>query len=234
MSPVEVRARNTPPPTALLIKTPEQQAFALENVNSDSFRAYLSANDLALIVMRNVTSRDRADRQQPYNLRVPNGTQTLGSADKIYDIAHMQFFQADQIRGLGIVNPGDTPQDGRRMLAQPLHDPAVLSANVADASGPATSAAIASDGSVAMIVPANRPLAWQSTGPDGTPVVRERYWISFQPGEIRACDGCHGVNTLNQANQPAASNVAVALRALLARYRDRQIDLIFHNPFEIR
>jgi len=234
MSPVEVRARNAPPATSLLLKTPEQQAFALENVNSDSFRAYLSANGLALIVMRNVTSRDGADQQQPYNLRVPNGTQTLGSAGKIYDIAHMQFFQADQIRGLGIVNPGDTPQDGRRMLAQPLHDAAVLSANITDNSGPPTSSAIASDGSVAMIVPANRPLAWQSTAPDGTPVVRERYWISFQPGEIRACDGCHGVNTLNQAGQPAASNVSAALRALLARYRDRQIDLVFDNPFEPR
>jgi hypothetical protein len=65
-------------------------------------------------------------------------------------------------------------------------------------------------------------------------VVRERYWISFQPGEIRACDGCHGVNTSNQAGAPAASNVASALRSLLAHYRNRQIDLIFSSEFEPR
>ena len=234
LSPVEVRARATPPVTAFALKAPEQQAFALENVDINAFRAYLKSNGQALIVMRDVTSRDRADQQQPYNLRVPGGVQTIGNAGLLYDIAHMQFFQADHIRGLGIVNPGDTPSPGRRVLAQTLHDIASVHINAFDATGPAGSTMIAADGSVAMVVPADRPLAWQSTAPNGAPVVRERYWISFQPGEIRACDGCHGVNTANQAGQPAATNVATALRALLARFRNRQIDLIFNNEFEVR
>jgi len=234
LSPVEVRARATPPATAFALKPPEQQAFALENVDVNAFRAYLRANRQALIVMRNVTSRDAADRQQPYNLRVPGGVQTIGNAGVLYDIAHMQFFEGDHIRGLGIVNPGDTPAPGRRVLAQPLHDPVSVLINATDANGPPGSTTIAADGSVAMVVPADRPLAWQSTAPDGTAVVRERYWISFQPGEIRACDGCHGVNTANQAGQPAATNVAAALRVLLARYRNGQIDLIFSNEFEVR
>jgi len=64
--------------------------------------------------------------------------------------------------------------------------------------------------------------------------VRERYWLTFQPGEIRACDGCHGVNQQNQAGQPAAQNTAQALLALLARWRDGQVDLIFANGLESR
>jgi hypothetical protein len=43
----------------------------VENVDPQAFRAYLRANGLAVIVMRNVTTRDSADRQQPYNLHVP-------------------------------------------------------------------------------------------------------------------------------------------------------------------
>nr|WP_305119048.1 hypothetical protein [Tahibacter harae] len=125
---------------------------------------------------------------------------------------------------------------GRRVLAQPLHDKPALAANAPNPSGPAGSTAIAADGSVALFVPAQRALAWQSTAPNGTPVVRERYWIGFQPGEIRSCDGCHGVNQQNQAtpSAPAATNTPQALRQLLARWRDRQVDLIFSNGVEER
>jgi len=37
---------------------------------------------------------------------------------------------------------------------------------------------------MAAIVPARRALSWQLTDTNGTGVVRERYWITFQPGEI--------------------------------------------------
>jgi hypothetical protein len=183
------------------------------------------------VVMRNVTTRDDADQQQPYNLRVPGGVQTLGNNGTPYDIAHMQFFQGDQIRGLG---GSASPNDGRRVLAQTMHDPVARLANAPNPGGPAGSAPILDDGSVALFVPALRAMAWHSTAANGTPVVRERYWISFQPGEIRACDGCHGVNQHNQADQPAAQNTALALRQLLARWRDHQIDLIFANSMEPR
>lgn len=233
LSPVEVRARTVPPSTALQLRAPELAAFSAENVDVNAFRSYLRANGLALLVVRNTTTRDRADKQQPYNLRVPGGTQTVGSGGQLYDIAHMQFFQGDQIRSLGGTA---TPRPGRRVLAQAMHDGPAMRANAANPGGPAGSTAIASDGSVAAFVPAQRAMAWHATAPNGTPVVRERYWISFQPGEIRACDGCHGVNQQNQANPaaPAAVNTPQALRQLLARWRDREIDQIFSNGTEER
>lgn len=234
LSPVEVRARPVPPTTALQLKAPELAAFTAENVDVAAFRAYLRANGLALLVVRNATTRDRADKQQPYNLRVPGGVQTIGSGGQLYDIAHMQFFQGDQIRGIGGMA---TPRPGRRVIAQVLHDKPAMVANAANAGGPPGSTAIAADGSVAAFVPAQRALAWHSTSPSGTPVVRERYWIGFQPGEIRACDGCHGVNQQNQTTPtgaPAATNTPQALRQLLARWRDKQVDLIFANGTEER
>ncbi len=234
LSPVEVRARTVPPTTQMMLQAPEQNAFNLEGVDPQQFRTYLRANGLALIVMRNVTTRDRADKQQPYNLRVPGGTQTTAAGGGlIYDIAHMQFFQGDQIRGVG---GSATPSQGRRVLAQVLHDGPTLVANLPNPSGPAGSVPISADGSVALFVPARRALAWHSTSPTGVPVVRERYWISFQPGEIRACDGCHGVNQDNQATPPSppAQNTSIALRELLARWRNKQVDLIFTNGLETR
>ncbi len=234
LSPVEVRPRAVPPRTGFALAAPEQQAFAAERVDVEAFRRYLRANGLGLLVMRNVTSRDGADRQQPYNLRVPGGVRTAADAGKRYDVVHMQFFQGDLLRGIGRQGPGDTPKPGRRVLAQALHDPLAQAVNAPNPDGPAGSTAIAPDGSVAMVVPARRALAWQSTGADGTPVVRERYWIGVQPGEIRACDGCHGVNRENQAGVPAAQNVPAALRTLLARWRDGETDLIFADGNEER
>ena len=90
--------------------------------------------------------------------------------------------------------------------------------------------AFASDGSVAAYVPTRRALAWQSVAPDGTAIVRERYWITLQPGEVRACDGCHGVNQASQSNAPAATNTALAFRQLLATWRDTAP--LFADDFE--
>jgi len=168
-----------------------QQVFAQQGVTVAQMQSYLRANNLALIVSNNVTTRDRNDRQQPFNLRVAGtSTQTLGAGGKIYDVSHLQIFQADQLRGIG----GTTnPRPGRRVLAQAMCDPAVR--NPPLASAPAGSVAMAVDGSVAAFVPARRALSWQLTSPNGTPVVRERYWITAQPGEVRVCTSCHGINT---------------------------------------
>ncbi len=62
-------------------------------------------------------------------------------------------------------------------------------------------------------------MAWQSTDAAGTPVVHERYWINFQPGEIRICDGCHGVNETNQAGNNPSQNQALALGLLLRHWK---------------
>jgi hypothetical protein len=231
MSPVEVVAKAVPPKPAPILAAPEQQAFQLESVNPNDFQTWLRQNNLAAIVMRNVTSRDAADKQQPYNLHVAvaGGVTTVGSGGTVYDLAHMQFFQADQIRGMGI-NQVDGPEAGRRVLAQPLHDPDAMTYNPADPGGPSGGTPIHADGSVALYVPARRALAWQSTDAAGTPVVRERYWITMQPGEIRVCDGCHGVNTVNQAGQPPAQNVAEALRELVRSWKS-DIDQLFKDGF---
>jgi hypothetical protein len=204
---VRPRARVSRAPAAL--EPPERAVLIEENVSEDELRAWLVRRDLALIVTRDQTSRDRAELQQPFNLQVPGGKKTLSKTTpggKVYDIAHFQIFQGDQLRAY--------PQrPGRRVIAQPLHDGA--GSNPPNPGGPAGSVKIASDGSTAALVPARRALTWQSTDPAGNAIVRERNWITFQAGEIRTCASCHGVNTANQAGFATPLNKPQALRELL-------------------
>ncbi|HOX72146.1 MAG TPA: hypothetical protein PK001_10420 [Dokdonella sp.] len=230
LSPVEVRSRAVPANTMEgAPQPPEAQAFAAAAVDFAAFRSFLAARGLGVLVSRNVTTRDGRDKQQPYNLRVPGGVQSVGNAGLRYDISYMQFLQGDQIRGLGGMS---NPTAGRRVLAQPMHDAAALQFMPPPPAGaPAGSVAIASDGSVAAIVPAQRAMAWQSTTADGTPVVRERYWVSVRPGEVRACGGCHGVNTTDQAGQLPAENMPQALKTLLDYWRVNA-DPLFKGNFD--
>jgi hypothetical protein len=211
---VEVVARARPPVTATPIASPEQSVFASEQVNEAAFRAWLKANQLALIVTRNQTARDRDDKQQPYNLRVPGGVQTLGGSGRIYEISHYQILQANMIRAY---NTGSIYQRGRRPIAQPM----AVAANPSNAGGPAGSVRIAADGSTAAFVPASRALTWQSTDPAGVPVVRERLWVTLQPGEIRTCTGCHGENVRNQAGAAPSTTPPEALRLLLRHWKQQ-------------
>ncbi len=209
---VEVVARPVPPATTEApLPAPEQQALAAEGVNLSALRQYLRANELALIVSRNVTRRDQNDRQQPFNLRVPGGVQTLGAGGRIYDVSHLRLFQGDLIRG--IRNGVPTSANGRRVLAQPLHEPAAD--NPPAPGAPPGSVTLGLDGSLAALVPARRAMSWQLNDPAGEMVVNERYWISFQPGEVRVCASCHGSNEVDQAGQPPPTNVPQALRTLL-------------------
>lgn len=216
---VEVRARPIPPQTVETVESPEQAAFTQAGVNLQAFRAYLRQRNLGVVVMRDVTTRDRADRQQPFNLRVDgsNYQNPPTPTGTVYSISHMQFLQADQIRGLTM--GGSSPREGRRVLAVPMHDSAAVALNPPAPGAPAGSVRIAADGSVAAFVPAGRALVWQSTAPNGDPVVRERYWLTVQPGEVRSCDGCHGVNTASQSGQPASTQVADAFVDLLTRWQ---------------
>ena len=216
LQPVEVKPRGKPAKLTVPLPAPEQQTVQQAGINLNALRTYLIQNNLALAVMRNVTIRDDADRQQPFNLHVPGGVQTVGAPGKLYDIQHFQLFQADQVRGLGGIN---TPRAGRRVLARALHESSALSSNKPNPNGPPGSVAVASDGSVAAFVPARRALSWQLTDPQGTPVVRERYWVTFQPGEIRVCASCHGVNDKNQAGNPAPTNPPQALLELLQYWK---------------
>lgn len=214
IDPAEVVARVRPPVTATPIASPEQSVFASEQVNEAAFRAWLKANQLALIVTRNQTARDRDDKQQPYNLRVPGGVQTLGGSGRIYEISHYQILQANMIRAY---NTGSIYQRGRRPIAQPM----AVAANPSNAGGPAGSVRIAADGSTAAFVPASRALTWQSTDPAGVPVVRERLWVTLQPGEIRTCTGCHGENVRNQAGAAPSTTPPEALRLLLRHWKQQ-------------
>jgi len=218
LDPAEVRVRPRPAARRTPLAAPEQSVFEAEGVVVEDFRRNLATNQLALLVGRNATTRDEADFQQPFNLRVPGGAETIGAAGKVYEVSFLQLFQGDQIRGLGLT-PGSTgPRPGRRVLAQHLHDPRV--ANPALAAGaPTGSVQLGTDGSFAAFVPARRALTWQLTAADGNPVVRERYWITAQPGEIRTCTSCHGINEGDQAGHPAPTNSPAALRDLLRAWK---------------
>jgi hypothetical protein len=197
MSPVEVRARTRPTSRTTPLEEPEARVFREEGVSVDAFKADLKKKNLALVVSRDVTRRDEADRQQPYNLRVAGKSAPL--AGKSYEVAHMQFFEARQVRGIGGTA---SPRPGRRVLARA-----------------SSTTKIAADGSMAALVPATRAMTWQTVDPAGTPVVRERYWLTFQPGEVRVCSSCHGVNTRDQLGQTAPSQSGEALRALLREWK---------------
>lgn len=228
-SPVPVRARPRPPLVADPgLEAPEAAAFAEAGSSLESLKAFLKAWDLGLVVVRNATTRDGPDRQQPFNLRVPGGVQTVTGSGQVYDIAHFQLVQGDQVRGYGGTA---NPRPGRRVLARWLNDAAAVRFNPGNPGGPPGSVAIAADGSVAMFVPARRALSWQVNAPNGEPVVRERYWLTVQPGEVRACDGCHGATPTNQVGQGAAQNTPLALRELLTWFEATH-DRVFAGSFQ--
>ncbi len=232
LHPVEVVARTSPPAPVPPIPAPELSAFSAAGVDPQVLQQWMADQNLALVVSRNVTTRDAADRQQPYNLKIAHSsTQTTGSPDTpLREVAYLQFLQGDQIRGY--TWGGTEPRAGRRVLAREMHDPAAIDAN-GPTTGPAGSVRLGDDGSMAAFLPAHRATTWQLTGPASssfTPVVRERYWLSFQPGEVRVCASCHGLNTEDQAGSAVPTNVPEALIELLQSWS--ATGWIFANGFE--
>ena len=71
---------------------------------------------------------------------------------------------------------------------------------------------------MAVFVPITRAMSWQTIDQNATAIVRERNWLSFQPGEIRSCPACHGINTEDQAGNPAPTNNPQALASLLSSW----------------
>lgn len=218
LNPAEVRARQrpgrvvAPPPGA-----PEQQILTQAGVDISQLQTYLTQNNLGLAIARNVTTRDKADTLQPFRLQVtPAGVSTLPGSGTTYNVSWLQFFQADLLRGFGGTA---NPNPGRRVLAQPLHDTAALAANLQGQGGPTGSVRIAADGSMAAFLPARRPMSWQLTDGAGNSIVRERMWVNFQPGEVRVCTSCHGLNTVDQAGQSTPANPPQALLQLLQAWK---------------
>lgn len=212
--PVEVVARPIPTPKTEPLETPEKNVLLAE-LGSDagilSLRQWMSDNNLALIVVRDSTKR--ADKQQPFNLKVADSPhQSAAPGSTPTEIDYMQILHAEYLRTYGSAN-GSTPtaDRGRRQIARAIS--AALNPPVPTA--PAGGVQIAEDGSVAAFVPAGRATTWQLTESDGTPVVRERYWMTMRKGEIRFCHGCHGANTADVHGQPNDESESVALANLL-------------------
>lgn len=183
LDPVEVVAR--PMPATLTSEVPDIERTIIDSAMSqsggyDALVQYLKDNGYALVISRNVTRR--ADEQQPYNLGVPGGATTIEDGAKAEEVELIQFFQGDLVRGYTDL------REGRRPLPREMHD--------APDGGESLEGAyrLGMDGSFAALVPARRAMTWQLTAGNGLPVVRERYWVTFQPGEIRVCPNCHGIN----------------------------------------
>jgi hypothetical protein len=135
---------------------------------------------------------------------------------KLYDVAHIQFLQADQRRGFTASTTNIQP--GRRVLATPMHEPAAD--NIVDTNGLSGSVKLADDGSFAALVPARRAVTHQLLGTNNESIVKERYWITYQPGEIRTCKNCHGINTADQTGTGGPpNNPPQALRDLLRYWK---------------
>jgi len=218
LQPVEVRARPTPTPVSTPVMAIEQQVFVEEGVDLPTFQADLAQRGLAVVISRNVTVRDTADKQQPYNLAVPGGAQTIGTnTGTVYNITHLQYLQADYLRGYTYGTPNIQP--GRRVLATPLHDTTAFNYASSSAGAPAGGVQLMSDGSQAVILPAARAITWQLTGVTNESIVKERYWITFRPGEVRTCANCHGINAIDQIGRPPPTNEPLALRQLLRLWK---------------
>ena len=218
---VEVVTRSQPTARPLYeIEEVERTVLEEEDIDVDALRTWMVDNNLALIAIRNATQRDEGERQQPFNLRVPNGVESIPAEGKIYDISHFQIFQADMIRGYGL-----RYFEGRRPIATPMHDtdqsPVIEEFNSFDEEAPESSVQIGLDGSIAAFVPATRALTWQILAPDGEEVVRERQWLTFAPGEIRTCEGCHGINDKTHLGNDKPSNKPEALRRLVNDWKKR-------------
>jgi hypothetical protein len=212
LMPVEVKARVRPVAKTSTLPNIEMQVLQSLGVNINDLSSYLRSQNLALVVSRNLTSRDANDRQQPSNLKVfGSETKSLPRSGKIYEISDLQFFQGDLIRGYG------SNMAGRRVLAQPMHS---VASGINISGADQSKVKIADDGSMAAFVPANRALSWQMTAPDGSAVVKERFWLTFQAGEMRVCASCHGVNSKDHLNQPAPVNPPQALAKLLAHWKN--------------
>ncbi|RZL03745.1 MAG: hypothetical protein EOP36_03300 [Rubrivivax sp.] len=216
---IEVRSRPRPISRGMTVADVEKKVLSDEGVNEAELRTWLQSKNLALIVSRNVTLRDRADVSQPYNLRVPGGVQNIPKSGTVYDISGLQIFQGDLTRGYG-----NGASAGRRVYARPVHNN-TKNTDVESwypTGNQAATVQIGKDGSTAAFVPAGRALTWQLTSPTGKPVVRERVWVSFAPGEIRTCASCHGINkqTHNGALEP--QNPPEALRDLVRTWKTRK------------
>lgn len=216
LQPVEVRPRTVPRATTQTLEDPEASVFIRNGVSPSGFKTWLTGQNKALLVARNVTTRDGGDRQQPFSLNVAGGVSSLVEGVSPKTVERVQFFQGEYLRAYS-PSGGGAPNAGRRVTARPMS--AAAFASNPPAGGAEGSVPVALDGSMAAIVPAGRATTWQLTDHDANPVVRERYWLNFTAGEVRACTSCHGANSVDQTGKPPATNAPEALNSLLAYWK---------------
>lgn len=247
MDPAELRVSAPPPLTMAAVKKTEVTLIANQGVDLAGLQSWLQQRKLALLVVRNATQRDHSDHQQPYNLQV-TGTGGVSSiapdcavnpACKIYTLDTLQLFEARYLRSKswsydGSPTYGQGAGLGRRALPRPMESSGPISTVDPSVSNPAAvkgklpgSLKVFPDGSVAGFIPAQRALSWQLVdsaqpgqpkfGTDG--VVRERYWVTFQPGEVRTCASCHGVNKTDQMGRAEDNHQSQALKALMKEWK---------------
>ena len=144
LEPVEVVARPRPPAPTAQLDAPERAVLAEELVNEAAPPVDEGARP-GLVVVRNQTSRDRADRQQPFNLQVPGGVNHQRQRPAVFDLA---------LPGL----PGQPGACLRQFPPRPAGaaQPMSVQGNPANPGGPAGSVAIARDGRPRSSRPARR------------------------------------------------------------------------------
>jgi hypothetical protein len=77
---------------------------------------------------------------------------------------------------------------------------------------------------MAALIPAHRAISWQLVDSNAVSVVHERFWVTFQPGEIRTCASCHGSNTdAAVPKQIIPQTKPEALRTLLQYWKNNLI-----------
>ena len=126
LNPVEVRARPRPRPACVAARGARGADLPRRRRRSG---ALPQRPRRAQPRPRRQPQRHRARRRrQAAAVQPARGTPAASSDDratangKIYDVALLQFFQADQLRGIGGTA---SPRAGRRVLARAMHDPAV-------------------------------------------------------------------------------------------------------------
>jgi hypothetical protein len=218
LDPAEVVSRNLPNIATSSIDPIEAAAFVTAGVHLPTFTNWLVSKNYALSISRDVRFRDQHDRQQPFNVRnVWSGQQIVAVPGTIYNVGWVQFLQADLRRGYTF--GGANPVSGRRVMATPLHDS--MADNIPAPGAPAGSLKLGDDSSFAAIVPAGKALTWHLLDNDAgkTSQIKERFWVTMQPGEIRTCANCHGINTANQIGTGRPTNTPQALLDLLAFWK---------------
>lgn len=208
---VELRPRPRPALRTMETERIEKSVLDEEGIDEEDLKKWMKEKKLALIITRNVTMRDRADVSQPYNLRIPEGVSNIPKDGKVYEISELQFLQGELTRSY-------EKQAGRRVFSRPVRN-SLNHPEIEKYYNGNGSVTLGLDGSMAAFVPAGRAISWQLLDPNGKPVVRERVWVSFAPGEIRTCTGCHGINKSTHNDLPEPVNKPEALRNLIKNWK---------------